>query len=304
MIKEINSLLWMNIKLEDKDLPTYFSKYADKFWFNVYKVEKDFLLTILLIDFSKNNPELNFKWWTCLNKIYYNYYRLSEDLDFFIINDWWVKVRWHKLDEYKALLQTDKYSKLWLTYVDKPNWTKHHSNRQWCYSFGYKSCFDNSDQTIKIDIRIEKESLYEPEKKEIWSIFEDILWLDYLFQWYSIKVMNINEIASEKVRATLTRTPTPAIRDFFDVWYMREHWVDFQTLSSNIAWKIEDYKETLRNWQKLYTIDDISIEDLKTFMETDLITVLGDTWKRDYDFSKFRLDEILSFVKSFKIVSE
>jgi len=299
MIKEINNLLWLNITLEDKDLPLYFSDYAKKFWFNVYKIEKDFLLTVLLIDFSRNNSELIFKWWTCLNKIYYNYYRLSEDLDFYIISDGWIKVRWHKLDEYKYLFQTDKYKKLWLTYINKPNGTKHHKNHQWCYSFSYKSCLDNSDQNIKIDIRIEKKSIYKPQKKEILSIFEDSLWLESLFQWYSISVMDINEIASEKVRASLTRQK-PAIRDLFDIRYMKEHGIDFKILSDTIAWKISEYKETLKEWERLYTIDDVSIDDLKLSVENDLIPVLWEVEKRDYNFEKFKLEDILSFVKQFQ----
>jgi len=46
-------------------------------------LEKDYYLTIIL---SRINHELShdliFKGATCLNKIYYSYYRLSEDLDF------------------------------------------------------------------------------------------------------------------------------------------------------------------------------------------------------------------------------
>jgi len=44
--------------------------------------EKDFRLTIILIYLSKEMPELIFKGGCCLNKMYYPYYRLSEDLDF------------------------------------------------------------------------------------------------------------------------------------------------------------------------------------------------------------------------------
>lgn len=50
--------------------------------FDIYKYEKDFLLTLILIKFWQKYPDLVFKWWTCLNKIYFPYFRLSELLSF------------------------------------------------------------------------------------------------------------------------------------------------------------------------------------------------------------------------------
>lgn len=48
------------------------------------KLEKDFLLTLILIKFWESYPDLTFKGGTCLNKIYFPYFRLSEDLDYVI----------------------------------------------------------------------------------------------------------------------------------------------------------------------------------------------------------------------------
>ena len=45
-------------------------------------MEKDYYLTFILSRINDLSPELVFKGGTCLNKIYYSYYRLSEDLDF------------------------------------------------------------------------------------------------------------------------------------------------------------------------------------------------------------------------------
>lgn len=45
-------------------------------------VEKDYYLTLLLSRLHELSPDLIFKDWTCLNKIYFSSYRLSEDLDF------------------------------------------------------------------------------------------------------------------------------------------------------------------------------------------------------------------------------
>src|SRR5271157_4976623 len=45
-------------------------------------IEKDYYLTYILSQISSLCENLIFKGGTCLNKIYYSYYRLSEDLDF------------------------------------------------------------------------------------------------------------------------------------------------------------------------------------------------------------------------------
>ncbi len=50
--------------------------------FDRFKFEKDFLLTLILIKFGEKYGDLVFKWGTCLNKVYFPYFRLSEDLDF------------------------------------------------------------------------------------------------------------------------------------------------------------------------------------------------------------------------------
>jgi predicted nucleotidyltransferase component of viral defense system len=45
-------------------------------------LEKDYYLTIVLSGINKLSNNLIFKGGTCLSKVYYSYYRLSEDLDF------------------------------------------------------------------------------------------------------------------------------------------------------------------------------------------------------------------------------
>ena len=45
-------------------------------------MEKDYYLTLILSKMSQLSEGLIFKGGTCLNKIYFSYYRLSEDLDF------------------------------------------------------------------------------------------------------------------------------------------------------------------------------------------------------------------------------
>ena len=298
-ISGINKLLGIKLPLTEKDLPKYFERYATKFWFNKYKIEKDFLLTIFLMDFSKSYPQLIFKWWTCLNKLYYDYYRLSEDLDFFIISEAWQDARWNIFSKLKSSFQDDKYKKIWLEYTDPEYWTTHKKNSQWWYLFRYNSVFDWSEQWIQIDIRIEKESLFEPIEKEIGSIYLDDILEEPLFNKTHIKAMDLREIASEKVRAALTRQPDPAIRDFFDIQYMITNWVNFDDLKEQIARKIIDYRDNWNTEDKLYT--DISIDKLAMDIESDLIPVLCTLKDKTIKFDKSNLEEICKFIEKFKV---
>lgn len=50
--------------------------------FSLWLLEKDYYITILLDGIHSLSEGLIFKGGTCLSKIYYAYYRLSEDLDF------------------------------------------------------------------------------------------------------------------------------------------------------------------------------------------------------------------------------
>jgi predicted nucleotidyltransferase component of viral defense system len=50
--------------------------------FPLLLLEKDYYLTVVLSKINTINEGLIFKGGTCLNKIYYSYFRLSEDLDF------------------------------------------------------------------------------------------------------------------------------------------------------------------------------------------------------------------------------
>ena len=45
-------------------------------------LEKDYYITIVLSKINELSKDLVFKGGTCLSKIYYSYYRLSEDMDF------------------------------------------------------------------------------------------------------------------------------------------------------------------------------------------------------------------------------
>lgn len=64
-IEKINNFLekYKNLKKEEY---VKMLNISNEKVFDIYKFEKDFLLTLILIKFWEKYPDLIFKWWTCL----------------------------------------------------------------------------------------------------------------------------------------------------------------------------------------------------------------------------------------------
>jgi uncharacterized protein len=257
---------------------------SNKKEFDIYKYEKDFLLTLILIKFWEKYPDLIFKWWTCLNKVYFPYFRLSEDLDFVINKEIGRTAIQTLLKKYEEDFIKD-LSILWLKLRDER--TKYDEHKLAMFTFEYNSILNNSLQTIKIDISL-KNKLYIPTfSGEIKSNFKDTFLEENIFWAHFINCINLQEALAEKLRASLTRW-TPAIRDFFDIWFVKNN--------SDFDFENEDFKKLLdiklKEVDYKYTLEE-NFENLKKQVQTDLKPVLND------DFS-FDFEEIYDFILSFK----
>lgn len=251
--------------------------------FDKIKLEKDFLLTLILIKFGQIFPDLIFKWGTCLNKVYFPYFRLSEDLDFTLIHSWWRVARKTSLRKYEAEF-IQELECLWLSLLSKKKISEY-TIALW--EFWYTSVVNNRSQTIKIDMSIKKELGLEPKIGDIKSIFTDEVVENPIFWKHTIACINLSEALAEKIRAALTRK-TPAIRDFFDVWYV-QHNSDFD-FHDTIFKKLVDIKLAEVDYD--YTLE-WEYKLLEKQIQTDLIPVLH----QDYDFS---LRKIYDFILNFK----
>jgi len=280
-INKIKKFIWIDFNYSKKDfLETL--ELSNSYGFDAYKLEKDFLLTVILIFIWRHYKELVFKGWTCLNKIYLDYFRLSEDLDFVVINKWNRTERETILEKYKQRLTKD-LAILWLEITDQR--TKYNEDRQWIFNFSYTSLIDNSLQNIQIDITMKERLEIEPTSKHIKSIFISKTMEESIFVEHTITCMEFDEIVAEKTRASLTRTQ-PAIRDFFDVWYIKNFAkFDFDKIRNLIEIKLEEADH-------IYTIDE-NFNLLEKQIKTDLKPVL----KKNFEFD---LKEIFEFIKQLK----
>lgn len=252
-----------------------------------YKYEKDFILTLILIRFGEIFPDLVFKGGTCLNKVYFPYFRLSEDLDFVLENkdDMGRTARKSVLKQYENTIITE-FQKLGLTLQDER--TKFDEYRLAMFSFEYESSLDGSMQTIKIDISLKGQLQRASKRLPIRTIFQDAILGEDIFSEHSLTCIDLTEALAEKMRAALTRRE-PAIRDFFDIWYAKNIWgFDFSSsLFRELLW------EKLREVDYSYTLED-NRDLLIRQIKTDLKLVLTD----DYGFD---FDAIYTFILSHKI---
>jgi hypothetical protein len=157
-----------------------------------YKYEKDFLLTLILIRFSEAFPDLVFKGGTCMNKVYFPYFRLSEDLDFVLENkkDMGRAARKTILKKYEIEMASE-LKKLGLNLRDER--TKFDEYRLAMFSFEYSSVFDGSVQTIKIDISLKNILRISPSRKPIRAIFKDTVFGENIFKEHLIPCINLQE---------------------------------------------------------------------------------------------------------------
>ena len=259
-------------------------KISNKENFLDLKIEKDFLLTLILIKFWSLYPELIFKWGTCLNKIYFPYFRLSEDLDFVLNIQVWRTARKSILKEYENNL-TDTLSVLWLNIrIER---TKFDEHKLAMFTFEYKSILDNSSQTIKIDISLKNILYKEAYLWKIQSFYIDSILEENIFQDHYINCIDLKESVAEKLRASLTRS-TPAIRDFFDIWYIKNN-SGFDFTDSEFLYLV---KIKLNEASHNYTLDK-NYDLLYKQIKTDLEPVL-------YKWFDFNFDSIYDFISSFK----
>lgn len=271
--------------------------------FSAVLLEKDFWLTVILIYIANELPELRFKWWTCLNKIYYPYYRLSEDLDFTFPIDEEIVDSNNKRIKFSRKIREKIKRIATLTWWEinpdsvqhkKALWLKDLRNKEHSYLkyvLKYPSTYTDELQTIKIELTYTPKQYFDSKYETIKFIFINPITETPLFKEQKIQCLAIEEMVTEKCRAALTRR-TPAIRDFFDLWYLQNQWIDIFANKDVIVKKCEEISELKRTsfW---------SYEELNKQIDSELKPVL----QKESNFDlKAIYDEIILLQK--EIVSK
>ena len=206
-------------------------------------IEKDFYLTLLLNEISKNIEEdkesllskLVFKGGTLLTRAHLNYHRISEDLDFTYIEN-------EKLNKLSTKQRKKAISNITNKFVEEINkiskkfnldFSTNKADKKYCkvmdrknvyvFRIFYKPIY-GAEEFIKFEINFNDELIYPVLYSDIKHLFDEGLVKDLEF-FEKIKIQirknipcyDLREIAGEKMRAILTR-PVIKERDILDLF--------------------------------------------------------------------------------------
>lgn len=173
------------------------------------QIEKDYVLSWILWGISKHehlSKKLIFKGGTVLKKVYFDYYRFSEDLDFTLIDnetkvqilEWFNEIFEFILEEVNIRLEI----------VD----VNENDGINFYISYNGPLGGQGSNKKVKIDISTNEKLEFEP-------VLKNVL-LNYTDQAeHKLLCYTLEEILIEKMRTVMQRMQA---RDFFDIWYLLE----------------------------------------------------------------------------------
>jgi predicted nucleotidyltransferase component of viral defense system len=189
-----------------------------RYGFPARLIEKDYVATLVLKAVAGAHSGLVFKGGTCLAKVYADFYRMSEDLDFVISMP--VKTsRAARREQAKTLkdLIAGLPAEFPFVRVVEPM-TGTNNSTQYNAAIGYSSSLGGRDETIKIEVGL-REPLVQPAVDgEAKTILLDPVTGEPLIPPTNITCISRPEAFAEKFRAALSRRE-PAVRDFFDLDY-------------------------------------------------------------------------------------
>ena len=206
-------------------------------------IEKDFYLTLLLNEISKQIDEDNkspfsklvFKGGTLLTRTHLNYHRISEDLDFTYIEN----KKLNKLSSKQRKKTITVFTQELAEEIDKISkkfnldFSTNKKDKKYCkvmdrknvyvFRIYYKPVY-GTEESIKFEVNFNDELIYPGLFEDIKHLFDSELIKDLEFA-EGIKIQirknilcyDIREIAGEKIRAILTR-PTIKERDLLDLF--------------------------------------------------------------------------------------
>jgi len=256
---------------------------------NATLIEKDYFCTVLL-QYLYDQPDspLIFRGGTCIGKVYTDFYRLSEDLDFMISTppEASISVRRKRMAPVREWVREISEEMSILTLPE--DFTGHNSSRQYVAYVTYPSVFLTEEAArIKIEVGLREKPLMPTAQMQARTLLLNPFTRKALVPDIDLTTLSMKEAIAEKLRAALTRLE-PAIRDFFDIDYLvSQHKVD-----------LSDEHLIILLGEKLKVPGNSPIDlsparkdKLKTQINTELKPVL-----RPVDFESFDLDRAFDIV--------
>lgn len=188
--------------------------------FSLGLLEKDYYITLLLSKINGLSGDLIFKGGTCLSKIYYSYYRLSEDLDFSMKlppGDISRTVRRNTIKPVKDRIK--KFAEDFGMSIEDVEKAGHNESKQYIYAVDYKSVVSGRKQSVKLEIGLRFNPFLPAAKQKVNHKFLHPFTQEPLFDGGTINCLGLKELVAEKLRAASSRL-TIAPRDFYDIGFL------------------------------------------------------------------------------------
>jgi predicted nucleotidyltransferase component of viral defense system len=250
-------------------------------------IEKDYYCSLVLQYLFSNETSLVFKGGKCLSKVYADFYRLSEDLDFIIpVTEKTTRTqRRANMEPVESMFEKLPSAVYGVSISEE--FKGQNTSRQYIGSLEYHSVIVEKKEKIKIEVGI-REPLLRPSESGLAStIVMNPFNGQPLLSPFKVGAISVQEAYAEKIRAAITRKE-PAIRDFFDVVYaVRKRGLNTQDndFLSMVKAKIEVPGNQPMN------LSEERKQELNRQLEGQLKPVL-----RPSDFDGFDLDEAFELV--------
>lgn len=263
---------------------------ADKQGFRPAIIEKDYHLTMILNAVNEYlSRDIVFKGGTLLNKVYLNYHRLSEDLDFSYRNDVDVSTRGKRS---KAITPVRKKMPSFLSFLgftsDNPQGEGFNNSTQYLFKLNYQSIIMKRTESIKVEISLRQPSLLPPITVQVKHFYQDPFSGEDLFPQGNVLALSLEESVAEKLKAAVSRL-TPAIRDYYDLGHFIKTGFDFARPDFlkmvNKKLKLDGHE---RDYSHNLGLSEQAIEELKRVSESDLTPMIRTN-------EKFDLYEVLAY---------
>ena len=258
--------------------------------FPLLLLEKDYYLTMVLSGMDNLSEELIFKGGTCLNKIHYSYYRLSEDLDFIMLLPSKKLSRTGKRKTIKPIKDNIlSYVGSYGMKIDDVNNTGRNESSQYIFYIDYDSAVLGNKQSIKLEIGLRFNPILPVSKQKVSHRFLHPFTKEPLFDGGSVNCLALKELVAEKMRATATRL-TIAPRDFYDISFLIKAGFDFQ---DEELWQLfkrklseDGFEPNLAKYRVNMGRCQEEIADMGSRIEAELLDVLTPDKRKAFDLTK------------------
>ena len=268
------------------------SRIALEMGFYAPLLEKDYYMTLILSRINELSKNLIFKGGTCLNKIYYSYYRLSENLHFSMYLPECAASRGSRYKRAQAVENNiEKFAKQFDMRVEGPKNAELNASRQ-VYFFVYDSAMVPREQKIKFEIEYKLNPVDKTEIRTVQHKFLHTFTGEPLLDGGKVNCLSLNEIVSEKLH-TAVFSPAIALHDFYDLDFMLRDGFDLTNKEVIKLFKKkleEDFPAgsadiDLRKYKVNLGRPDSEIENMLSRVETELFDILNPNERKNFDLN-------------------